>query len=226
MFREVVRRIPERVDLGGIVPLLTIAAAFSLLGFEVTRWDVVGSIVGVVILAPIIGTLLERYEIDLGLLVIAFGLLVGWGGFRHLQDGASWLGWPLLVLGGWLCLDGLYAWKHGDAADRGDDADDESDELSNAEVRRLAKHNRRVVEALRDADRPLTAADLRARTGLEADDLERVLARHDEPGPIDRIGNGYVLEERDAGLVAAVRTAARLLRGRLFRPFRLLRPSG
>lgn len=217
MFREAVRRIRERVDLGGIVPLLAFAAIFSLLGFEVTRWDVVGSVVGVVILAPILGTLLERYEIDFGLLVIALGLLVGWGGFQHLQEGAGWLGWPLLALGGWLCLEGLDRWGRDEPS-----PDTDEDDVSRDELERLGEQHRQLLAALRRADGPLTAAEIRTRTGLSADEFERLLEFHGDSGAIERVGTGYRLDERELGVTGIPRTVGR----RLCRPLRVLRPAG
>lgn len=215
MVRDVVGRIRERVDVGGIVPLLTITAAFSLLGFEVTRWDVVGSIVGVVILAPILGRLLDRFEIDPGLLVIALGLLVGWGGFQHLQHGTGWLGWPLLVLSGWLCLEGVDRWGRDEPT-----PDTGADDVSRDELERLGEQHRRLLAALRRADGPLTADEIRTRTGLSEDEFERLLEFHGDSGPIERVGTGYRLDERELGATGVLRTVGRRIR----RPLRVLRP--
>ena len=223
MIRRVGPWLRERIDVVGIVISLLLAALFSELGFE----SLLELLAALVIGAPLAQAVLDRLDPNPGLLWTALGCFCIAGGAVRVRDGELRVGVSFLAIGSWICLDGLYAWTRDESPLRGSDADDDSDEdLSKEEVVRLTKHNRRVVAELRDADRPLTTADLRERTGLDEDDLERVLARHDESGPIERVGTGYVLEERDAGLGSAVRTAARLLGGRLLRPFRLLRPSG
>ncbi|MWV39404.1 hypothetical protein [Natrialba sp. INN-245] len=234
MSRSAARRVRDRFDPGTVVVAVLVVAALSLLGLEVSSTDVVRTVVAVAVITPLFGYLLERsgVDIDLGLLVIALGVVVGWGGYGHLQDGIGWLGWLgwlLLVLGGWLCLEGLDRFVRDDGADdagggRTDDVRataDETDDLSRAELAELNECNRRLVGTLRDADRPLSADEIRSRANLTPGEFDRLLEIHDESGPIDRVGTGYTLDEREMGLTGILRTIGR----RLLRPVRVLRPG-
>ena len=57
-------------------------------------------------------------------------------------------------------------------------------------------------------------------------DFERLLEMNGESGPIDRVGDGYVIDESELGAVAFARILVRAIGGRLLRPFRLFRPAG
>ncbi|WP_459808798.1 hypothetical protein [Halopiger thermotolerans] len=230
MFRQVgswVREQYDPVDIG-----VSIAVVGLLSGFG-SATDLIALFLVLVVLSPLVEAALDRLDPAPALAWTAFGVAWLAAGAVQLRGGDPRIGVAFLAIGGWIALDGLYGWHHGgsdDADAREPDADeaDESDEPSRDEVVRLARHNRRVAEALREADRPLTEAELRSRTGLSDAALERVLAEHarGEAGPIDRVGTGYVLDESDTGVVPFLRTVARLVGGRLLRPFRLLRPSG
>lgn len=98
--------------------------------------------------------------------------------------------------------------------------------MSSDELYRYGEYNRWLLEELRTADRPLTAAEIRSRTGLTEDDFERLLESHGESGPIECVGNGYVIDESEHGAVAFVRNLVRTVGGRLLRPFRVFRPAG
>lgn len=223
MLRRVGPWLRDRIDVVDIGISLLLAVLFSELGFASLLELVVVLVIG----APIVQAALDRLDPDPGLLWLTFGLFWVAGGVVQLRDGGPRVGAVLLAIGSWICLDGLYAWKHDDSVIRGGDAADQpDDDLTTDEVVRLTNHNRRVVETLRDADRPLAEAELRSRTGLDEADLERVLTYHEGSGSIDRVGNGYVLDESETGFAAMLRTAAGLVVGRLLRPFRLLRPAG
>ncbi|AEH37164.1 hypothetical protein [Halopiger xanaduensis] len=234
VLQQVVPWIRERYDPVDIGVSIAVAGLFSAVGFST---DLIALFLALVVVTPIVETVLERFDPPPGLAWTAFGLAWLAAGVVQLRARSPWLGSALLAIGCWIWLDGLYSWQHGGSADadaRGAtadadaDTDTDTDDPSRAEVARMAGHNRRVTKALRDADRPLTTAELRSRTGLSEADLERVLSEHarGESGPIDRVGNGYVLDESDTGLVPFLRAAVRLVGGRLLRPFRLLRPSG
>ncbi|TYT63114.1 hypothetical protein [Natrialba swarupiae] len=231
MSRSVARRIRDRFDPGRVVVAVLVVAALSLPGLEVSSTDVVRTVVAVAVIAPLFGYLVERsgVDIDLGLLVIALGVVVGWGGYGHLQDGVGWLGWLLLALGGWLCLEGLDRFVRDDRTDdagggRIDDVratSDETDDLPRAELAKLNECNCRLAETPRDADRPLSADEIRSRANLTPAEFDRLREIHGESGPIDRLGTGYRLDEREMGLTGILRTIGR----RLLRPVRVLRPG-
>ncbi|WP_226040902.1 hypothetical protein [Natrinema sp. DC36] len=78
-----------------------------------------------------------------------------------------------------------------------------------------------LLEELREADRPLTKTELCNRTGLLEDDFERLLEIHGESGSIERVGNGYAIDESEMGIGGVARMVGR----RLLRPIRLIRPA-
>ncbi|RKD97873.1 hypothetical protein [Halopiger aswanensis] len=233
MFQQVVPWVRKRYDPVDIGISIAIAGLLSLVGFST---DLIALFLALVVVSPVVETVLERVDPAPGLAWMTFGVAWLVAGGVQLRASNPWIGSGLLAIGCWICLDGLYSWQYGgsddgtarDGAGDAPDADADTDDLSRAEVARMARHNRRVVKALRNADQPLTEAELRSRTGLSEPDLERVLAEHarGESGPIERVGTGYVLEDSDTGFVPFLRTVARLVGGRLLRPFRLLRPSG
>ncbi|SDQ46807.1 hypothetical protein [Natronobacterium texcoconense] len=229
MIRAAVGRVRDRIDLGNIVVAVVVAVILSFFGLELSARDVVGTIVAVVVLAPIFGYVVERYEVDFGLLVISLGVIVGWGGIGHLQDGIGWLGWFMLALAVWLCLEGLDRFLRDDRTDdTGVDRDvtgqpetDDTDDLSRSELTELGERNRRLIETLRIADRPLSEDEIRTRASLSPEEFDRLLEMHGDSGPIDRVGTGYVLDERKMGVTGLVWTIGR----RLLRPIRVLRPA-
>ncbi|MCW8172582.1 hypothetical protein D8S78_10355 [Natrialba swarupiae] len=99
---------------------------------------------------------------------------------------------------------------------------DETDDLPRAELAKLNECNCRLAETPRDADRPLSADEIRSRANLTPAEFDRLREIHGESGPIDRLGTGYRLDEREMGLTGILRTIGR----RLLRPVRVLRPGG
>lgn len=227
MLQRIGARVRDRIDPVDIGISLAVAGLLSISGFSANP---IALLLALVVVTPVGETVLERLEPAPGLAWAAFGVAWLAAGAAQLRATEPRLGVALLAIGSWICLDGLYGWRRGgsnDGSAREPDSD-ESEDPSRAEVFRISRHNRRLVETLRTADRPLTEAELRSRTGLSAAELERALSAHDrgESGPIDRVGNGYVLDESDTGLVAMTRAAVGTVVGRLLRPLRLLRPSG
>ncbi|MFP8953601.1 hypothetical protein ACLI4Z_11585 [Natrialbaceae archaeon A-arb3/5] len=222
MIRSVIDWIRTWINPGDLVAVLLVAGILSLFGFELSVRTVLGTAVAVLIVAPIFGFVLDRLDLHPGLLIVALGVLVGAGGALNVRDGNPWLGWPLVALAGWLCLEGIDQYRHGGPSTESTEPDD----VSNSELLLQGEHNRWLIEALRDADRPLSAAEIQSRTGLTDEQFERLLEYHGENGPIDRVGTGYVLDERELGVTGMVRAFVRTVGGRLLRPFRLFRPSG
>ncbi|ELY74474.1 hypothetical protein [Natrinema pallidum] len=183
--------------------------------------SVIGSILGIVVGRAVFEAALDEFDVDPALCWLAFGMVAVAAGIVQLRAGSRWVGPALLAAGCWICLDGL-------AARRMDDDTAETDEpdLTNDEYHLVTLHSRWLLAALREADRPLTKAELCDRTGLMEPDFDRVLETHDGSSPIKRVGNGYVLNEDETGILAAVRTALGLVWGRLVRPVGLLNSSG
>lgn len=122
------------------------------------------------------------------------------------------------MTGCWFVLDTLYEYRHGEPSDP-DPA--EGDEVpSMVEMQALGTHGQWVLETLREADHPLTAAEVRDRTGLTEDEFADVLV--EDNGTVEPVGNGYVIDESAMELSGFVRSVG----GRLLRPVRLFRPSG
>jgi hypothetical protein len=132
----------------------------------------------------------------------------------------SWLPGALAAIAAWVCLDSLYDLRRG--VDRSDGPDDD---ISEDEYYLASAHGWTAISELREADRPLSRSELQDRTGLPDEDFERVLETVGESGPIERVGTGYAIDEREMGTAAAVRSVARGTVSRLIRPFRLLRST-
>jgi hypothetical protein len=130
-------------------------------------------------------------------------------------DGSVVLG-VLAVVAAWLCLDSLYDLRLG--VDRSSEPDDD---ISEEEYYLVSAHGWAVLRALREADGPLSRAELQDRTGLPDEDFERVLETVGDSGPIERVGTGYALDESETGTAAIVR----MIGSRLLRPLRLFRPA-
>ncbi|WP_137289662.1 hypothetical protein [Natronorubrum halophilum] len=220
MARGIASLLRDRFETSDVVGVLALVAVLAVLGVGA---DAIGVLLVVVLVSPLAKLALERLDIHPGLAQFAFGGFAVAAGVVQLRGGNGPVGSGFLAVGAWICLDGVDRWRRGDAASGGTDDDDD---VSKREVFLVGEHNRWLLEELREADRPLTAEEIQSRTGLTEDDFERLLEYHDEPGPIERAGNGYTINEDEMGGVAFVRNLVRTVGGRLLRPFRLFRPSG
>ncbi|WP_293030095.1 hypothetical protein [Natronococcus sp.] len=122
----------------------------------------------------------------------------------------------LAAVAAWLCLDSLYDLRLG--VDRSSEHDSD---ISEEEYYLVSAHGWAVLRELREADGPLSRAELQDQTGLPDEDFERVLETVGDSGPIERVGTGYALDESETGTAAIVRVVG----SRLLRPLRLLRPA-
>ncbi|WP_226006126.1 hypothetical protein [Natrinema salinisoli] len=217
MIRESLGRFRDRVDLSDIVVSAGVAGVLLRLGVDAS---LVGTILGAAVVTPLAEPLLERFDIGPGIAGIAFGGFAVAAGIVQLRDGGRLFGGSLLAIGFWICLDGLYTWRTGDETTR------DEDDMTKDEVLLVSEHNRWLLEELRAADRPLAKAEICDRTGLLDGDFERLLEIHGDSGPIERVGNGYAIDEDEMGGIAFVRNIARKAVSRLLRPFRLFRPAG
>ena len=221
MIRQFVARFRDEID-GTVAGAAIVLGALYVLGFE-TR--AIAVLAGLFVGVPILRGLVEAtgFDIDAGLAGLLLGLIVLVTGGLQLLEGSRLAGGAFVAVGCWICADGVDKWR---CADRTDDRAVEDDDLSRDELTRRGDHNRRLIETLREADRPLTAEEIRSRTGLTDGDVDRLLEIHGESGPIERVGNGYTVDEDELGLGAALRHAVRSLVGRLLRPFRSSGSSG
>lgn len=217
MARESLARVGDRIDRTDVVAALVTAGAVVILDLELS---VLGTILGIAIGAPLLEAALEEFDVDPALAWIGFGLFAAAAGAVQLRAGNHWLAAALLAAGCWIPLDGLDAWR----TDDGSETDE--DELTDDEVHLVALHGRWLLAELREADRPLTKTEICDRTGLMEADFERLLEVQGDSSPIERVGNGYVLNEDEMGPVAAVRSLVGSITARLLRPIRLFRPNG
>ncbi|OLZ41377.1 hypothetical protein A6E15_10415 [Natrinema saccharevitans] len=217
MVLEGVARLADRIDPGDIVAAVVAAGAVAVLDVDPS---VLGTVLGIAIGAPLLEAAFEEFDVDPALAWIGVGLTAVAAGAVQLRAGSHWLAAALLAVGCWILLDGLSARR----ADDGSETDE--DDLTDDEFHLVALHSRWLLEELREADRPLTRAELCDRIGLMEPDFDRVLEVQRGSGPIERVGNGYVLNEDETGVLAAVRTVLRLVWGRLVRPVRLVGSSG
>lgn len=252
MVRQFVSRFRNEINAADVGGAVVLVAVLSLLGLESTA---IGVLLGIVVGVPLVRAAVDATDLDLGpgLAGVVLGALVATVGVGGLLDGNPWFGWALVAIGCWICLDGIDKQRHGlavgdattgetvsDVATTADkttagaatengtptDGTTEDDDISTDELYRLGEHNRWLVDELREADRPLTAEEIQSHTGLTEEDFERVLEVHGESGPIERVGNGYAIDEDDLGTGAFVRNLVRTIGGRILRPFRLFRPTG
>ncbi|ELZ14662.1 hypothetical protein C478_07025 [Natrinema thermotolerans DSM 11552] len=217
MLRESAARVGDRIDRTDVVIALVTAGAVIVLDLDLS---VLGTVLGIAIGAPLLESAFEEFDIDPALAWIGVGLFAVAAGAVQLQEGNRWIAAALLAAGCWICLDGLYARR----TDDGSETDE--DDLTDDEFHLVSLHSRWLLEELQEADRPLTKTEICDRTGLMEEDFERVLEVQSSSSPIERVGNGYVLNEDETGVLAAVRTALGLVWGRLVRPVRLLNSSG
>ncbi|AFO58757.1 MULTISPECIES: hypothetical protein [unclassified Natrinema] len=218
MVLESVSQLRDRIDrVDAAVAAVGIGAA---VGLDVAP-SVIGSLLGIAIGSVFFEVALEEFDVDPALCWLAFGVVAVAAGLVQLREGSRWIGPAVLAAGCWICLDAL-------SARRPDDGTPETDatDLTDDEYHLVALHSRWLLVALREADRPLTKAELCDRTGLMEADIDRLLAVHGGSSPIERVGNGYVLDEDETGVLAAVRTAVGMIWGRLVRPVRLLASHG
>lgn len=221
MTRSRIASLRERIDttdLGALVVLLTV--------LYVTTDGVLESmtsVFGLLLAVPVFGWVLETVDVSdtaagllLGSIVAALGVAA------IVFDGSVRIGAGAVAVGCWVVLDTVYESRNGEstATETGED------DITEAEMYTLMGHSQWVIEALQEASRPLSAAELRERTGLTDDELEDVLEIAQDNGTVERVGNGYVVDESELGGVAFVRGIVRSVGGRLLRPFRLFRPSG
>ncbi|MDF9746344.1 hypothetical protein [Natrinema salsiterrestre] len=217
MLRESLARFRDRIDPSDIVVSAGVAVVLLRLGVDAS---LIGTVLGAAVVTPLAEPLLERFDIGPGIAGIAFGAFAIAAGVVQLQDGGRLFGGSLLAIGFWICLDGVYTWRTGDGTAR-----DEED-MTEDELLLVGEHNRWLLEELRAADRPLTKAEICDRTGLLDEDFERLLEIHGDSGPIERVGNGYAIDEDEMGASAFVRNVVYAVFARLFRPFRLFRSAG
>lgn len=208
--------IRDQIELSDIVAAVGLAAVLSILGVDLS---VIGTLLGIAIGAPLLEGAFDRYDLDPALAWIAFGLFAVAAGGIQLREGGYRFGGSLLAVGCWICLDGLYARRTDGSSDTDEDVTDDEFHLA-------ALHSGWLLEELREADRPLTKTEICDRTGLLEEDFDRLLEIHGESGSIERVGNGYAIDEDEMGATAAVRSLLGTVRSRLFRPFRLFRPAG
>lgn len=222
MIRRFAARFRDEIDRADVATAAGFGAVLALSGNESTA---IGIVAGLLVGVPFLTALIDTVGLDLepGPAGVALGTLVVAAGSSLLLDGGHWIGWGVVVIGAWILLDGIDEWRRDDVSA---DATAGEDDVSKGDVFRYGEYNRWLLEELRAADRPLTAAEIQSRTGLTEDDFEHLLESHGESGPIERVGNGYALDESELGSVAFVRNLVRTIGGRLFRPFRLFRPAG
>ncbi|MFC4986612.1 hypothetical protein [Saliphagus infecundisoli] len=218
MAESIVAAARDRMPLSEIVGAVAIAVVLSSLGYEETA---IVPLLGVV-LRPIATRAFDALDLGLTSLRILFGIFVAVAGASALSDGGEsvWLGAVLLVAGSWLVLDTLYEYRHGEPTEPVS-VEKEEDEPSMAEMQALGAHGRWVLETLQEADRPLTAGEIRTRTGLTEDELADVFEILEGNGTVEPMGTGYVIDESAMGLTGFVRSIG----GRLLRPVRLFGPS-
>ncbi|MCU4740067.1 hypothetical protein [Natronoglomus mannanivorans] len=207
----------DTTDLVALVVLLAVVYATTDGTLES-----VSSMLVLLVLVPVFRWVLEFLEIgDTTAGLLLGSLVAALGAGAVVVDGSLWIGAGLFAVGCWLVLDTIYESKHGDQTARTDPEDD----ITEAEMYTLMGHSQWVLEALQEASRPLSAKELRERTGLTEDELEATLEITQGNGTVDRVGNGYVVDESELGGVAFVRGIVRSIGARIFRPFRLFRPS-
>lgn len=222
----------ERIDTTDLGALVVVLAALHVTTDGALESMI--SVFGALLTVPLFSWVLEAADIDDATAALLLGSVVAALGVGAVVFGGSiWIGTGALAVGCWLVLDTVYESRTGTGestavetetgtgTDEGEDAGD----ITEAEMYTLVGHSRWVIEALQEASRPLSAAELRERTGLTNNELEDVLEIARENGTVERVGNGYVVDESELGGVAFGRGIVRGVGGRLLRPFRLFRPS-
>ncbi|MGQ3412380.1 hypothetical protein ACT4ML_08960 [Natrinema sp. LN54] len=212
----------NRIDTADIVTVGVFAGVLFALGVDAS---IIGMVLVAAVIAPLGEAAFDSADIDPALAGIGFGSFAVIAGVVQFRDGGLWFGSALLAAGCWICLDGLYA-RHSGGATTDGEPDTTAEAMTKDEVALVGQHNRWLLETLREADRPLTDDEICDRTGLLDEDLERLLEIHGESGPIERIGNGYRIDENEMGAGPFIRTLVGTVSSRLRRPFRLFRLGG
>lgn len=218
----------ERIDTTDLAALVVLLAALYVTTDGAL--ESMTSVFGLLLAVPLFRWMLDAADIDdatAGLLLGSVVAALGVGAVVF--EGSVWIGAGALAVGCWLVLDTVYESRtdngQSTAVETGTDEGEDADDITEAEMYTLMGHSQWVIEALQEASRPLSAAELRERTGLTDDELEDVLEITRDNGTVERVGNGYVVDESELGGVAFVRGIVRSVGGRLLRPFRLFRPS-
>lgn len=216
MTETIVAAARDRISLSDIGGAVAIAVVCYALGYDETA---LATLLGLLVGVPVVGAVFDAISVGSTSAGVAFGVFVAVAGTSVALDGGLRLplGVVLVAVGCWLILDTLYEYRHGEPTDSASAEDD----LSMAEMQALGTHGRWVLEALREADRPLTAGEIRTRTGLTEDELADVLEILEGNGTVEPMGTGYVIDESAMGLTGFVRSIG----GRLLRPIRLFGPS-
>lgn len=220
MAETIVAAARDRISLSDIGGAVAIAVVCYALGYDETA---LAALLGLLVGVPVVGAAFDAIGVGSTSAGVAFGVFVAVAGTSVALDGGLRLplGVVLVAVGCWLVLDTLYEYRHGEPTDSASAEGKAEDDLSMAEMQALGTHGRWVLEALREADRPLTAGEIRTRTGLTEDELADVLEILEGNGTVEPMGTGYVIDESAMGLTGFVRSIG----GRLLRPIRLFGPS-
>ncbi|WP_254523251.1 hypothetical protein [Natrinema caseinilyticum] len=215
---EIRDRVRERLAVRDLAPIAILGGALWLFGFEDTE---IGTVLFAIVFVPLaVDWLSDLVTVDIGPGSAEFllGALAATAGVRQLRNGDGLIGVAFVATGCWLCLDGIDRRRResDDASSAG------TGDATKGEVHLAGLHSRWLLEALREADRPLTRSEICDRTGLMEDDFERLLEIHGESGPIERVGTGYTVDENEIGVGAVARSISK----RLLRPVPLFRTPG
>lgn len=243
MIRRLGVSVRERFDAVDVGSIAVLIAVLVLLGVESRS---IALIVVLVLGFPVVHAALEA-ELGRTVVGILSAVFITGAGLALALSAGGWFAWLLVAAGCWLGLDSIDEWRRRDSAGTADTVthttdtvhtahtagtdtrtteDAVDDDLSADEYYLVSAYSWQVFEELRDAERPLTKAELQSGTGIGDEDMDRVLEMHVDGGVIERVGNGYVVDESELGVGAMVRYVVRSVGGRLLRPFGLFRPAG
>ncbi|WP_207588583.1 hypothetical protein [Halomontanus rarus] len=218
---------PERVDrlrryesgdiaLVGVVAVILYSAVTGTLSSF-------ASVLGAAAVPILARRLFERVDLSAAGQRAVFGVAITLGAtiaVFTVFPAHSWLAPVAAATGGWIVLDAVYASR---VRERDEHTAVKGWSARTALTR--ASRSRAVVDALETASRPLTAEELQERTALPVDELEATLELVRENGTVERIGTGYVVDERERRTMTIVREIVSGVGGRVLRPFRLFGPS-
>lgn len=208
MIRSRVVRLVERADAVA-ASAVCLLVAISYVAADAGGWSL-ASLPSLLTTAPVVRWVVDWVGVGEGdARVLLGGACAATAAGGAAAGGTVTIGLALGAVGCWIAIDGLYERVHGDRAGV-------SGGMGVPTGRR-----RRVIECLREASRPLTAAELGDRTGLEGDEFEATLKAVAGTDRVDRIGNGYAVEESALGASAFVSRALRGAGHRLARPLAL-----
>ncbi|MCU4740068.1 hypothetical protein [Natronoglomus mannanivorans] len=207
------------------VPALVLVCVAAVVLYSVTTGTL--SSVAAVLVAAAVPMLVRRVfeSLDLSVAVrrAAFGVAVALGAaiaVVTIFPARGWLVPVAVAVGGWIVLDAVSASR---VSERDGHLETDGEFAGPALTR--ATHSRSVLDALESASQPLTAAQLRERTGLAAAELETTLELLRDNGTVERIGTGYAVDERERRTATVVRDVVARVCGRIRRPFRVFGPS-